>query len=116
MIRGFAPPQPLEPENPGHLQWGAALKAGLIAGAILLIVPRASPWSSVTSFDPSIMGRAIPAGFHSWLAVWLVHLVLSVAYALGISRIIVALRGFRAVLAGGLLGLILYGLNLLIVS
>jgi hypothetical protein len=116
MIRGFAPPQLLEPENPGHLQWGAALKAGLIAGAILLIVPRASPWSSITSFDPAIMGRPLAVGFRSWLPVWLTHLLLSVAYGLCISRLVVSLRGFHAVLAGGFIGLILYGLNLLIVS
>ena len=116
MIRGFEPPQSLEPENPGHLQWGAAIKAGLIAGAILLIVPRASPWSSVTSFDPAIMGRALPVGFHSWLPMWLSHLVLSVAYGFCISRLLVWLRGFRAVFVGGGIGLILYGLNLLVVS
>src|SRR5207248_11689730 len=59
MIRHFEPAHPLEPEDKPGMQWGAALGAGLIAGVILLVVPRGSPWSSLTVFSPVIMGRAL---------------------------------------------------------
>jgi len=117
MIRGFESAHPLEPEAGGHVQWPAAFGAGLIAGAILLIVPRGSPWSSVTFFSPIIMGRALRGGLEMPLVfVWLVHLAVSVAYGIIISRIISVLTKSRAILTGGLIGLVLYLLNLLVVS
>ena len=116
MIRGFTEPKPLEPENSGHLQWGPAFKAVLIAGAILLIVPRVSPWSSLTSFDPAIIGRSLPVGLASGIPVWLIHLVVSVIYGLCVSLVVVRFRSFGAVFAGGVVGLVLYGLNLLVIS
>jgi len=117
MIRGFESAHPLEPKAGGHIQWPAAFGAGLIAGAILLIVPRGSPWSSVTFFSPIVMGRALRAGFEMPLVfVWLVHLAVSVVYGLIISRIIAVLTKSRAILTGGLIGLVLYLLNLLVVS
>jgi hypothetical protein len=116
MIRGFSPPNPLEPENPGHMQWGPALGAGLIAGAVLMIAPRGSPWSSVTFFDPLVVGRNLPAQVTSMIPVWLMHLMVSIIYGFIISRTVVCLRQFRAIFTGGLVGLLLYALNLLVVS
>ena len=117
MIRGFESAHPLEPETRGHLQWGPALGAGLIAGAILLVVPRGSPWSSVTFFSPVIMGRRLAPGIEMALAsVWLIHLAVSIVYGLVISRIVSALTQTRAVVIGGLIGLALYLGNLLTVS
>jgi hypothetical protein len=116
MIKGFVTPHPLEPENPGHLQWGPAFLAGLIAGSILLFVPRGSPWSSGTFFDQLIMGRALPAGMRSWIPVWLIHLIISMFYGVLIALGVARLRAFRAVLTGGLIAIILYVFNLLAVS
>lgn len=117
MIRGFHSAQPLEPEERGHVQWVPALAAGFIAGAILLIVPRGSPWSSVTFFNPVIMGRGLAPGFQMpLLAVWLVHLAIAILYGLVISRIIASLTQSRGILVGGLIGLLLYLLNLLMVA
>jgi hypothetical protein len=99
------------------MQWGPAFWAGFIAGAILLIVPRGSPWSSATFFDPLVMGRGLPPGVTlSLLSVWLIHLVVSITYGLIITRIVAHLTQFRAILTGGLIGLVLYCANLLAVS
>src|SRR5438093_12549586 len=114
MIRGFESAHPLEPEAGGHVQWRAAFGAGLIAGAILVIIPRGSPWSSVTFFSPIIMGRALAPGMEMPLAsIWLIHLAVSIVYGLVISRIVSALTQARAVLIGGLIGLLFYLMNLL---
>ena len=117
VIRGFQSADALEPAWPGRLQWGPAFGAGLAAGAILLLAPRGSPWASLSSFSPVIMGRAVPAsaGLPVFVA-WLIHLAVSVFYGLLISRVVVNLRQPRAIFAGALTGLLLYVLNLLIVS
>jgi len=117
MIRGFEPARRLEPEGQGHMQWGPALTAGLIAGAILLIVPRGSPWSSVTFFSPVIMGRALPPGMElPVFLVWLLHLGISIVYGLMIARIVAGLTQSRAVLTGGVVVLMLYLVNLVVVA
>src|SRR5436853_415376 len=106
MIRGFERTHPLEPENPGHIQWGPAFACGLIAGTILLVVPRGSPWSSITFFTPVIMGRGVAISEMPLLLVWLVHLGISVGYGLIISRLVTPFTQSRAVLAGGVIGLV----------
>lgn len=108
---------PLEPALPGRMQWGPALGAGLTAGATLLLVPHGSPWASLSSFSPVIMGRAIPASAGMPLLVaWLLHLGLSVLYGLIISRMVANLKQPRAIVAGAATGLVLYLLNLAVVS
>ena len=116
MIRGFQRAQLLEPQNQHHLQWGPAFGAGLIAGFILLIVPRGSPWSALTFFSPAIMGRAGGLVAMPLVVVWLLHLGVAVIYGLIISRVVSALTQIRAVLTGGLVGLLLYLINLGVVS
>ena len=112
MIRGFEQTHLLPAEDQGHLQWSAALGAALIAGAILLIVPRGSPWSELTFFSPAIMGRALAPGYQlSLAAVWFAHLGISILYGLIISLSIARLTQARAVFVGGFVGLILYVLN-----
>lgn len=115
MIRHFEAHFPLEPER-GGWQWGAALGAGLVAGIILLIVPRGSPWASLTFFTPAVMGRNIPPGMMLPLpALWAIHLAVSIAYGLFISVVVSKLRAYRAILTGALVGLVLYILNWCIV-
>src|SRR5437879_5667357 len=117
MIKGYEPPQLLEPELPRSFHLGPAFGAGFIAGAILLIVPRGSPWSALTFFSPVIMGRSLPPGFEPPLAmVWVIHLGVSMVYGLIISRGVASLTRARAVLIGGTIGLLLYGLNWLAVG
>ena len=91
--------------------------AGLIAGMVLLIVPHASPWEGLTSFTPAIMGRVVPA---TWgvapFVVILLHLALSLIYGSIISFAVIHIREMGAVLTGGVVGLVLYFLNLGAVS
>jgi len=48
--------------------------------------------------------------------VWLVHLAVAVVYGVIISRIVAVLTKSRAIITGGLTGVVLYLLNLLVVS
>lgn len=117
MIRGFQPPPSDDSPAGGYFQWIPALAAGLIAGVILLILPHASPWEGLTLFTPAIMGRQVPA---SWgmnaFGVAVVHLALSLVYGLIISLAVMNIRQLRALLVGGVVGLIIYALSLAVVS
>src|ERR1041385_6572421 len=116
MIRGFQRTYPLEPARPGSMQWGPTFASGLIAGVILLVVPRGSPWSSLTLFNPAIMGRAVSAGEMPLLLICLLHLAISFMYGLVISRLVTRLTQLRAIIVGGIVGLALYLVNLAVVS
>ena len=116
MIKGFTPIPPSEPETNTQLQWGPAAGAGLIVGVVLLLVPRGSPWSSMTIFSPIVMGRNLSGTALSAPAAWLFHILVSILYGLLISRCIAGLRQGRAVLTGGFFGLTLYVINFGIVS
>ncbi len=94
-----------------------AMAAGLIAGVILLIVPHASPWERLTTFTPALMGRIVPAAWNLGTFVTvLFHLVLSLVYGVIISLAVSHIRQMAAVLTGGVVGLVLYLLNLGAVS
>jgi len=116
MIRGFDIPPSLESESPGRLQWGAAVAAGLLAGLIFLAIPRGSPWSSVTFFSPVVAGRTLSGQSLPLLVVWALHLGVSILYGLIVCRVVAGLKQARAILTGGLLGLVLYVINFGIVS
>ena len=117
MIKGFEPPYLAEPIGKSHLQWGPALGAGLIPGLILLIVPRGSPWEGLTSYTPAVLGRLLPSSLATpSLAVILIHLATSVIYGLIISLSVTRFTQMRAVLMGGVAGLVLYFVNLGVVS
>jgi hypothetical protein len=117
MIKGYESPQLLEPQEPARFHLRPALEAGLIAGVILLIVPRGSPWSSLTFFSPAIMGRTVAGTVEiPLLLAWALHLGVSLLYGLIISRMVATLRCQRAFATGALAGLLLYALNLGVVS
>jgi len=106
-----------EPRLSEQFQIGPALLAGFIAGALLLVVPRGSPWSAFTFFAPVVMGRIVPDWFGLGLpTIWAIHLGLSLIYGLIISVIVMKLHQERAIFAGAVVGVVLYVLNLVVVS
>lgn len=116
MIKGFQPPPRDESPLTGRFQWMPALAAGLIPGVILLILPHASPWEGLTVFSPAIMGREVPASWGMNVSgIVVIHLALSVVYGLIISLTVMNVRQMRALLVGGVVGLVLYGVNLAVV-
>jgi len=117
MIKGFEHPHLSEPVERSHWQAMPAVASGLIAGIVLLVVPHASPWSGVTSFTPTMMGRVVPEswGLGSFMTV-VFHLALAIIYGVLISLVVTRIRQMAAVVIGGLLGLVLYRLNLTVIS
>src|ERR1044072_9022661 len=117
MIRGFEAIPATEPDDQDGFQWIPAVQAGLIAGAILMVVPQGSPWSFLNFFQAVVMGRAIPDSWQAPLLVCKVgHLGIAVLYSLIISRVVIGVAQLRAVITGGIMGLFLYLLNLALVS
>src|SRR5256885_16783864 len=109
-MRQYEQVRPQEVAPPTRIQWSRAVAAGFIAGAILLIVPRGSPWEGLAFSEPVIMGRHFP-GMPVGL-VWLIHLAVAILYSLIICRLIASSRIGRALVMAVLVGLVLYVLNL----
>jgi hypothetical protein len=116
MIKGFQRPATVEPINTAF-QLRAALWAGFIAGIILLIVPSGSPWSGIIFFAPVVVGRIIPpdAGLPI-VAVWVIHLVVSLIYGVLTSLVVNRFHRGKALLAGAVCGAILYMINFRVVA
>jgi len=95
------------------LNWPAALKSGLIAGFVLLVLPQGIPWAALDFFSGAVMGRQIDAHVFAGRAGFiLLHFAVAIAYALVIAFLIRPLHSWRAILAGGIIGLALYFINL----
>jgi len=117
MIRDFEPVHRLEPAGQDRFQWIPALGAGLIAGLVLLLVPRGTPWSALTFFAPIVMGRVVPDHVDmGFLSTSLIHLLVGIIYGLIISLLVTRVTQMRAVLLGGVAGLGLYLINFGVVS
>src|SRR4051794_1858494 len=110
VITGFRTVQQSEPATTNELQWGSAGGAGCIAAIVLILVPQGNPWAALTFFSPVVLGRVVPSV--PLPLAWLMHLSVSIIYALIISKVVAGLTQQRAVLAGGVCGLVLYGINL----
>ncbi len=104
-------------ENGERFQWPAALGAGLIAGVVLLVAPRGSPWSGLTFLSPTIIGRLVPPSMGLSLPeCWLIHLALSLVYGFIISLVASRLTQGRAIVGGGVIGVLLFLVNWGIIS
>lgn len=109
------------------LDWRAAILAGLLAGAIfmmleMIMVPAfagGSPWGPPRMIAAIVMGEGVlpapppPPTFDPgvMMAAVLVHFVLSVSYAVVIAFVVRAMRAGPAALVGLLAGLVLYVVN-----
>jgi hypothetical protein len=117
MIKGFEQPHPTEPIENNRWQGMPAVWGGLIAGLVLLVVPHGSPWEGLTSLTPALLGRVVPPMWDLGIFMTVVlHLVLSIIYAVLISFAVMHIRQMAAVLAGGAAGVVLYFLNLGVVT
>jgi uncharacterized membrane protein YeiB len=94
------------------IHWPSALYAGLIAGAVLILVERGIPWAS-SRFSPEvIMGREVDApGGGLGFSVIFIQLGVAVLYAFLLAPVIHKINAFPAIMIGGLLGLVFYLLN-----
>jgi hypothetical protein len=99
-------------------RWGAAIKAGLVAGLILLLFPSGNPWTSFSRPSAAhIMGRPVSSDptvtllSASAIPAHTAHLAVSVVYGLIILAVVYRLRSGRAILAGIVTALVLYGVN-----
>jgi hypothetical protein len=93
------------------VDFNAALSAGLLIGLLIALFPHGSPWSGMTFFSPSVMGRTITELGGSFLLSLGAHLALAVGYAIIIGLIVEKLRRVKAVIAGGVVGAVLFLLN-----
>ena len=110
------------------VDWSAAVVAGVAAGILATLVQIAL-WSVFSDALPMIlfrdarfaaaivMGRAVlppPASFDGriMLVATLVHFALSITYGLILSRLIARLGTALSLLAGGVFGLFVYGVNM----
>jgi hypothetical protein len=104
--------------------WIAAIKAGLVAGTVFILlqvglgylVHGESPWVKVRMIAAIALGPGVlapPATFHLGIFVvaMLVHYGLSILYALVGAALLFRFWLFPATILGGLLGLLLYGIN-----
>ena len=114
MTRQYSQEPAPQMEIPRGFQWSRAVMVGFIAGAILLIVPRGSPWEGLAFSEPVVMGRYFPG--MAVPLVWLIHLGISIVYGVVISRFVASYRIARALVTGALAGLALYILNLAVVK
>lgn len=113
---------PLNPMEQQEYQrnhrWGAAIKAALIAAAILWIWPSGNPWTSYSQPSAAhVMGRPVSANPEATLLslealpAHLAHFAVAVVYGLIILPVIYRLRSWRALAAGIAVALVLYGIN-----
>ena len=93
------------------IDFKAALGAGLLIGLLLALFPRGSPWSGMTFFSPTVMGRTVTEPGGPFLLSLGAHLAPSVGYAIIIGLVVDKLRRVKAVIAGGIVGAVLFLIN-----
>lgn len=110
------------------LNWGAAICAGIVAGVIATAVQIALWWVFLDALPwilyrdarltaAILMGQEVlppPATFdwHVMIVATFIHFVISITYSLILACLIYRLGMTLSLLAGGIYGLILYGINM----
>ena len=93
------------------VDFNAAMNAGLLIGLLLALFPRGSPWGGMTFFSPTVMGRTLTELGSAFVLSLGAHLALSIGYAIIIGLIVDKLGRVKAVIAGGIVGALLFLLN-----
>ncbi len=107
-----------------NISWSAAILAGLIAGAIFLVLEMTlvpligggSPWGPPRMIAAIAMGEGVlppPADFAAVpvMVAMMIHFVLSIIYAVVLAFIVARFGLVPAVVIGGVFGLLLYLIN-----
>jgi hypothetical protein len=94
------------------LNFPAAMKAGLVSGAVLLLIPQGIPWASLASFTAVVMGRPAASFELNTVVAVVLHMGISVLYAIVVAASVKAIRTWRGIMVGGAVGLGLYAINL----
>lgn len=100
-----------EEEHRRAVDLKAAIGAGLFIGLLIALFPRGNPWSGMTFFSLTVMGRTLIEPGGSFLLPLGAHLALAIGYAIIIGLIVEKLHRVKAVIAGGIVGAILFILN-----
>ena len=107
-------PEHQEMRSRRHVRYKAVVKSFLIAGTIFFIIfPQGSPWNATgpTGLPDAIMGRQLGLPF---IVTTLLHYFVAFVYTLILAFAIYRLRIFPAIMLGGGMGFVLYGLNFLL--
>lgn len=104
--------------------WGAAVKAGLIAGLVFLVLEMllvpiflgGSPWGPPRMIAAIVMGRGVlppPPTFDLgvFVVAMVLHFALSIGYTLVLAAIIAGMSRGTALTTGAVYGLVLYLVN-----
>jgi hypothetical protein len=101
-------------------RWSAAIKASLLAAAIVWLFPAGNPWTSFAlPSGAHIMGRPVSGDGTIRLLSWQAlpahagHFAAAMLYGMLLLSVVYRLRSWRALLAGTATGIVLYGLNFL---
>lgn len=100
-----------EEEHRRAVDLKAAMSAGLFIGLLIALFPRGNPWSGMTFFSPTVMGRTLIEPGGSFLLPLGAHLALAIGYAIIIGLVVDKLHRVKAVVAGGIVGAILFLVN-----
>src|SRR5437762_5509985 len=90
-----------------RLRPAVAVKAALLAGLLVFVVPSGGPWMSQEAFT-AVMGRIVSS---NWVVDVTGHFLLALFYGWLLAFIIYKPATFVAILLGALGGLALYALN-----
>lgn len=98
-----------------HLDMKAVLYAGLVVGILFLFLPRGIPWNSL-GLPTEAMGRPLFAEdtTNAMIITGIVQILMALGYTFVVAAVVYRFRMMRAVVLGGLIGLLLYGLNYLV--
>lgn len=89
------------------------MKAGLIGGGIMLVLPQGIPWAILSLGTLPIMGRPVPE--LGLPIVTLIHFGLALFYATILAPIARLGRAWRGLFVGAGVGIVLYVLNRIVV-
>ncbi len=103
-------------DREAELKWVSALLAGLMAGLVVWLLSHGTPWFTSGLVSPTLMGRDLksPGTVDSAASALTVvsQVLVSIVYGILIGWVASHFRHLWALAAGGLVGLVLYLVNL----